>query len=93
MGKGEQMTNAELTALCHAEEIGVSEYKVNGDWMEYWSLFPGEGFYFIRWNTEDGEEIRRLAIPAEDQDRYGGMPIPAFLIGEHGGTLYNYGIG
>jgi len=85
------MSENERLALFHAEKIGVYEYKLNGDWMEYWSYFPGEGFRFIQYNVQDGMEYRDGFIPWDLQrDR---RPIPAFLISEHGGTLYNYNIG
>ena len=82
--------DASKIALIYAENIGVSEYKVNGLWIEYWSFFPGEGFRFIRHNLASGEENRDVLIPWEPTGVY---PVPAFLKGEHGGTLYNYCIG
>lgn len=81
------MAEIEAQALLHAEKIGVYEYDINEDgWMEYWSLYS-DGFYFIRYNLNDGTEQRNGVIP------WNGGPVPAFLIGENGGTLYNYFVG
>lgn len=80
------MSENERLALFHAEKIGVYEYLLNGDWMEYWSLFD-DGFYFIRYNVQDGTELRDGFIPWTKQD---GRPVPEFLITEHGHTKYNY---
>jgi len=74
----------EEKALERAEEIGVIEYKVNGRYMEYWSFFGSEGFYFIRHDLYLGKDVFRGAnIP------WDGV-IPAFLLTETRATLYNY---
>ena len=74
-------------ALVYAEKIGVYEYKVNGQYMEYWSFYgQGEGWYFVRYDLEAGKEVFRGAnIPWDDK-----AGIPAFLLTEEGATLYNY---
>ena len=77
-------------ALQYAERIGIIEYKVNQNYMEYWSLYE-DGFYFIRidLNTERREELCHLPW-AKDDD----IPIPAFLLSEvKGYTKYNYFVG
>ena len=80
------MSELENKALKHAEEIGVYEYKVNGKYMEYWSFYGHEGWYFVRYDLEAGKEVFRGAnIPWDDN-----AGIPAFLRGGNGSTLYNY---
>ena len=73
-------------ALRHAEDIGVYEYKVNGKYMEYWSLFD-EGFYFFRTDldTLEREEVCHLHWVKGE-----GFPVPAFLKTPEGYTKYNY---
>lgn len=76
----------EHKALVYAEKIGVYEYKVNGNLMEYWSFYGSEGWYFIRYDLDLGKEVFRGAnIP---WDASLEKPIPAFL--HSGGTAYNY---
>ena len=77
-------------ALLYAEAKGVYEYKVNGEWVEYWSFFSGEGFRFVQHNLITGEEFRDGFIPWTMHD---GKPLPRFLYGENGGALYNYNCG
>lgn len=73
-------------ALVYAERIGVYEYKVNGKYMEYWSFYGEEGWYFVRYDLEAAKETFRGAnIPWEPDEK-----IPAFLLTSDGGTLYNY---
>lgn len=80
----DKVIDYESRALVHAEEIGVIEYKVNGNLMEYWSFFGNEGFYFIRHDLDTGKDVFRGAnIP------WNGVT-PAFLMTETGATLYNY---
>lgn len=80
------MSELENKALKHAEDIGVYEYKVNGKYMEYWSFYGHEGWYFVRYDLEAGKEVFRGAnIPWEPDEK-----IPAFLIAANGGTMYNY---
>ena len=75
-------------ALVRAEEIGVYEYRVNGNLMEYWSFFGNEGWYFIRYDLDLGKEVFRGAnIPWNDSL---DNPVPAFLVADSGGLLYNY---
>lgn len=73
-------------ALLCAEEHGLYEYKVNGKYMEYWSLYP-DGFHFYRVNLDT--QVWELAgsIPWKRQD---GKPVPVFLLTETGATKYNY---
>lgn len=73
-------------AIRHAEDIGVYEYKVNGSYMEYWSMFD-EGFYFFRTdlNTLEREEVCHLHWVKSE-----GYPVPAFLRTPEGYTKYNY---
>lgn len=78
----------DLEALKHAEEIGVIEYRVNGSLMEYWSFFGSEGWYFIRHDLDKKKDIFRGANIPWDSSL--PQPIPAFLMTEHGSTLYNY---
>lgn len=77
----------EHEALIYAEKIGICEYVVNEDWIEYWSFFPGEGFRFVQRNLITGEENRDGLIP---WDKNCGRPRPKFLINERGWTIYNY---
>lgn len=76
----------ESIALRHAEKIGVYEYKVNGSYMEYWSMYE-DGFYFFRTdlNTLEREEVCRLRWAKEN-----GYPVPSFLLTPEGHTKYNY---
>lgn len=79
-------TDWEHAALVRAESIGVYEYYVNGKFMEYWSFYGSEGWYFVRYDLEKGEETFRGAnIPWDDDAK-----IPAFLTTETGATKYNY---
>ena len=74
-------------ALRYAEAHGVYEYKVNREYMEYWSLYE-DGFYFYRvdLNSLQKEQVCFLRWQKED-----GYPIPAFLLTEVTGyTKYNY---
>ena len=83
-----EVIDYESRALVHAEEIGVIEYKVNGSYMEYWSFFGNEGFYFVRHDLDSGEDVFRGAnIP---WDGSLSNPVPAFLVADGGGLLYNY---
>lgn len=90
MHEGYENTHKDLfkdLALRHAEKIGVYEYKVNGKYMEYWSLFD-EGFYFFRTdlNTLQREEVCHLHWVKSE-----GYPVPAFLLTDVTGyTKYNY---
>lgn len=80
------MPDYDQKALEYAEKIGVYEYKVNGKYMEYWSFYGHEGWYFVRYDLEAGKEAFRGAnIPWDDN-----AGIPAFLRTEKGATLYNY---
>lgn len=84
----DRKADLELKALAHAEEIGVYEYKVNGNVMEYWSFFGSEGWYFVRFDLDLGKEVFRGAnIPWDESIE---RPVPAFLVAEGGGLLYNY---
>ena len=90
MHEGYDRTHEDLfkdLALRHAEKIGVYEYQVNKNYMEYWSLFD-EGFYFFRTdlNTLEREEVCHLHWVKGE-----GYPVPAFLLTEVTGyTKYNY---
>lgn len=80
----------ESLALRHAEKIGVYQYKVNGRYMEYWSLFD-EGFYFFRTDLDTLEREEVCHIPWNKND---GTPIPAFLQTDvMKSALYNYFVG
>lgn len=78
----------EHKALLRAEEIGVIEYMVNGNLMEYWSFFGSEGWYFIRYDLDLGKEVFRGANIPWDPSLV--SPVPAFLVAKGGGLLYNY---
>lgn len=81
----------EEKALRRAENIGLYEYKVNGKYMEYWSFYDSEGWYFVRIDLDEMREVFRGAnIPWNGDKKHG---IPAFLISKTGGLLYNYNIG
>lgn len=89
MNEGYDNTHKDLfnsLALRYAESHGICEYKVNKEFMEYWSLYE-DGFYFIRidLNTNDREEVCRLPWDKND-----GYPIPSFLMTPEGFTKYNY---
>lgn len=75
----------DLAALKYAEKIGVTEYRVNGWYMEYWTFYgKSEGWYFVRYDLDAGREVFRGAnIPWDNE-------IPAFLVAPGGGLLYNY---
>lgn len=76
-------------ALRYAETVGIIEYQVNGNLMEYWSFFGGEGWYFIRRDLDQGKDVFRGAhIPFVPE-----MGIPSFLKTDNGALLYNYNIG
>jgi hypothetical protein len=76
-------------ALRYAETVGIIEYQVNGNLMEYWSFFSGEGWYFIRRDLDKEEDVFRGAhIPFIPE-----MGVPSFLKTNGGATLYNYNIG
>ena len=77
-------------ALRYAESIGVYEYEVQGQYMEYWSFFTGEGFRFIRRNLITDEEDRETLIPWTPDCCW---PTPRFLRTEYGATRYNYNVG
>lgn len=80
----EEAKKWEHTALMYAESIGIYEYEVNDHFIEYWSFFGNEGWYFIRHDLESGKDVFRGAnIPWE------GL-IPRFLLTESGATKYNY---
>lgn len=71
-------------ALAAAERLGVYEYRVNGKYMEYWSFYGSEGWYFVRYDLDAGAEVFRGAnIP------WDGETVPAFLKDE-AGAKYNY---
>lgn len=88
------MANIESTtiqkALSYAEKIGIYEYKLNGNIMEYWSFYGEEGWYFIRYDLHADKEIFRGANIPWDKELPRGMAVPAFLKTESGATLYNY---
>lgn len=83
------MGKYEKKALLRAEQIGVTEYQVNGSIMEYWSFFgQSEGWYFIRYDLKAEREIFRGAnIPWDARVRH---PIPMFLRTYTGALKYNY---
>lgn len=89
MHEGYENTHKDLfkeLALRYAEKHGIIEYKVNSNYMEYWSLYEA-GFYFYRvdLNTDGKCHVCHLEWHKED-----GYPIPAFLVTREGHTLYNY---
>ena len=76
-------------ALIHAEYIGVYEYEVSANIMQYWSYYgPAEGWVFVMYDLESNAEIFRGAnIP------WMGF-IPEFLKDPiTGSTRYNYMVG
>lgn len=76
-------------AVLVAEEKGIYEYDRNGDWLEYWSYFGGEGYRFIQYDMLTGNEFRDGFIPIPAADTFvDGRPIPKFLRGH-----YNYNCG
>lgn len=83
------MSKYELEALKYAEEVGIIEYKVNGNLMEYWTFYgQSEGWRFVRYDLDKKKEVfRGAAIPWNASLE---NPIPAFLMTERGSTLYNY---
>lgn len=93
MHEGYENTHKDLfkeLALRYAEKHGIIEYKVNSNYMEYWSLYE-EGFYFYRvdLNTNEKRQLCHLEWHKED-----GYPIPAFLLTDvKGYTKYNYFVG
>lgn len=83
------LTSYEEKALAYAEEIGVYEYAVNGKYIEYWSFYPSEGWYFVRYDLDLCKEVFRGAnIP------FGDGTIPRFLLADGlRATKYNYEVG
>lgn len=73
-------------ALRYAERHGVYEYKVNRNYMEYWSLYD-LGFYFYRIDLDTEERTEVCHMPWTKED---GIPVPLFLISPEGYTKYNY---
>jgi len=75
----------EEKALKYAEKIGVYEYNVNKRFMEYWSFYGSEGWYFVVYDLDKEKEVFRGAnIPFRD-----GV-VPRFLLTDDGATKYNY---
>ena len=85
-GKRNWMDKKQYSILV-CEKIGVYEFKLNGDWLEYWTLYE-DGFRFVRFNLVTGEENRDTLINWSPLD-----PVPSFLLNENGATLYNYFVG
>lgn len=80
-------TDYENKAIRHAEKIGVYEFKVHGNVMEYLSFFSGEGWYYIIYDLdEEKETYRELAFP------WNGFT-PYWLKTETGADRYNYCVG
>lgn len=70
-------------ALARVEKIGVDVYEVNGKYLEYWSYFGTEGFYFVRHDLDSGKDVlRKQCIPD-------GM-VPRFLCDGELRPKYNY---
>lgn len=89
MHEGYEHTHKDLyagIALRYAEEHGIYEYKVNGTYMEYWSMYE-DGFYFYRVDLDTKERAQLCHIEWHKED---GIHVPAFLLTETGATLYNY---
>lgn len=81
------LANTSWTALAreYAAKIGVSHFSTNGKLVEYWAYFGGDGWYFVRYDLEKGEEVFRGAkIPWTGEEQ-----IPAFLK-DASGKHYNY---
>lgn len=75
--------NYDNMALARATEVGVYVYEVNGKYLEYWSYFGTEGFYFVRHDLDSGKDVlRKQCIPD-------GM-VPKFLCDEKLQPKYNY---
>jgi len=53
-------TDYKKLALLRAEAIGVYEYAVKGNIMEYISYFGLEGFVKVRHNLDTHEETRKV---------------------------------
>ena len=71
-------------AIRYSESIGVYEFDVNGHFMEYWTFYGGEGWYFVRYDLKAGKEVFRGAkIPDTSLT-------PKFLLTEDGAAKYNY---
>lgn len=89
MHEGYENTHKDLyagLALRYAETHGIYEYKVNGSYMEYWSLYEN-GFYFYRVNLDTNGKLQLCHLEWYKSD---GYPIPAFLMTDTGATKYNY---
>ena len=76
-------------AISYAEQLGIYEFKVNENYLEYWSLYI-DGFHFSRVNLDTFINVEVCVLPWKQEDN---IPVPAFLKNEHGATLYNYMIG
>ena len=72
-------------ALVHAENIGVYEYKIVGNYMKYWSFYGDEGFFCKLYNVYTGDTKVVMRIPWRGKDK-----IQGFLMTETGATKYNY---
>lgn len=74
-------------ALRYAESVGIYEYEVNKNLMEYWTFYGSEGWYFVRYDLDEEREVFRGAnIPWTGE-------IPKFLLTDTGATKYNYMVG
>ena len=82
----DEVTDYDQKALVHAEDIGVYEYEVNGKYMEYWSFYGSEGWYFVRHDLDENKDVFRGANIPWDAE----IGIPRFLLSDLGRTKYNY---
>ena len=79
------MPDYEQKALLYAEKLGIYEYTVSGNIMQWWSFYPECGFIYVTYNLDSAAESRDVKYPWEPERK-----IPPELITENGSTLYNY---
>lgn len=81
----EPKVDYEEEARIYSEAVGIyQDFGVVGTVLTYWSLYE-DGFWKVEKDLFFGDVKRSLEIPWQKGDK-----IPEFLIGEQGGTLYNY---
>lgn len=75
----------EQRALLWAENHGVYEYQLYGDWICYWSYYGSEGMFHKQVNLATGESTCTAYPEWTNKDT-----IPEFLRTPYGACLYNY---
>ena len=66
--------------------ITIHIRKVLFYFMEYWSFYGSEGWYFVRHDLDENKDVFRGANIPWDAE----IGIPRFLLSDLGRTKYNY---